>query len=263
MAANLMESIKNRCDVVSATSIAIECSDVLEIDTVHHAAIEAVWEAALERNPQLFNAEILMMRRWEKDSAGNLRIFTAWGNYKMLLASRSVSALQDVVRPVGVSGVMICHVDDVESETTLVSKTALVFARRSSTVASYPGYWELMPSGSISRHTAQKDASTHIDILAQILEEFEEETGFSTDIITEISPFTLIFDKQANIYDICVRLHISWTQNTVIKRFQGNNEYTEVACITLPQLPNFLRHHAETLVPTSIALAETFLPTSP
>lgn len=241
------------CDIILADNIHVHCSDVLTLEDSLTETVEALWQAALPTNPRLFNAEILMMHSWKQDNDGTLHLFTVWGNYKMLFASRSIPALRAIVRPVGVSGIMLCSGDK-----RTLQDTTLVFARRSSHVASYPQHWELMPSGSISREIAQIGPSTEIDYLRQITEEFKEETGFPINIIERLAPFALIFDKQANIYDICVQLHISWTHDLVAQQFQANDEYTELACITLAQLPAFLQKHINMLVPTSITLAESF-----
>ena len=117
-----------------------------------------------------------------------------------------------------------------------------------------------MPSGSISRDTSQFNENGGIDYISQLLEEFEQETGFNAkNSIKQAVPFALIFDKQANIYDICVRLNISIPQATLIAQFQGNDEYTELECVPLPKIPAFLQNHLADIVLTSKVLVEAFI----
>ena len=250
--------LDNSCEIFLATDIRIRSVASIALSSSLQAAMEQEWERALERNPGLFNGEILLLQDWKSDSEGVLRISASWGTYQMFLASRAIPAMRDIVRPLGVSGIMVCEVG---SENSAASPNpALVFARRSSTVATYPNYWELMPSGSISRNTAELNDNSAIDYLHQLLEEFEQETGLNADdSIKQTIPFALIFDKQANIYDICVRLNLTVPQAALAAQFRGNDEYTELKCVSLPDIPRFLQNHLSDIVPTSKVLAEAFI----
>ncbi len=248
----------NTCEIVLAENIRIDLGAPITLSTSLQTAMEQEWERELERNPGLFNGEILLLQDWKRDSQGTLRVSASWGTYQMFLTSRTIAAMHDIVRPLGVSGIMVCEAESKEG--AVLPTSALVFARRSSKVSTYPSHWELMPSGSISRDTVQTGNTGTIDYLRQLLEEFEQETGFSAEgNIKQAVPFALIFDKQANIYDICVRLDVSIPQATLTAQFQGNDEYTELECIPLPKVPHFLQHHFSDIVPTSKVLAEAFI----
>ncbi|TAE28765.1 MAG: hypothetical protein EAZ92_07595 [Candidatus Kapaibacterium sp.] len=243
----------SNCEIILAKNISIELGEPIVLEDSLRAAMEKEWARALERNPEVFDGEILLLKGWKRDAEGTLRLSVAWGTYKMFVASRALPLMREIVRPLGVSGMMLCHGE--EQNGTISPASAVVFARRSGTVATYPNCWELMPSGSISRDSASVNHNT-IDYICQILEEFEQETGFNAQIIQQITPTALIFDKQANIYDICVRLNLSVSQTVVMEQFQGNDEYTEMRCVSLLDIPHFLQHHASDIVPPSKVLAE-------
>jgi hypothetical protein len=254
--------LDNSCEIFLATDIRIRSVASIALSSSLQAAMEQEWERALERNPGLFNGEILLLQDWKSDSEGVLRISASWGTYQMFLASRAIPVMRDIVRPLGVSGIMVCEVgSEVETKDGVIfPASALVFARRSSMVATYPNYWELMPSGSISRNTTELNNNSAIDYLHQLLEEFEQETGLNADdSIKQTIPFALIFDKQANIYDICVRLNLTLPQAALAAQFRGNDEYTELKCVSLPDIPRFLQNHLSDIVPTSKVLAEAFI----
>jgi hypothetical protein len=66
---------------------------------------------------------------------------------------------------------------------------------RSSGVSTYPGHWELAPSGALST----------LDFRAQLTQELEEETGITQ--VANITPIAIIGDGR--VRDLCCRIELS------------------------------------------------------
>ena len=65
----------------------------------------------------------------------------------------------------------------------------MVFAKRAESITEYPGFLELVPSGSIDKECA--DTNGVVDYKFKLLSEFVEETGLSKEYVKKISDLPL------------------------------------------------------------------------
>jgi HAD superfamily hydrolase (TIGR01509 family) len=166
-------------------------------DVGMRAMMEQVWREELMRRPSLFNGKVTSYRSHAVED-GQLRIQCFETDYKRVLAH--LHGFNMGVSPLGVSGLIVD------------SEGATLIGRRGD-VTEYPGWYELVPSGGLSGKTPE----------AQILEEFEEETGLTADLIHTITPFCLIHDKAHDVYDIGCEVLLNGAA-----RSATNSEYTKI-----------------------------------
>jgi hypothetical protein len=115
-----------------------------------------------------------------------------------------------------------------------------------------PGEMEFVPSGGLDRKFA--DEGGQIDYKAQLLEEFVEETGLPREIVTNISEFGVVFDKNDKVYDICCQIDIETTREKIKESFKNSEEYGEPVFVELEKLKTYLDQTSEKIIPTSKAI---------
>ncbi|MCE3283274.1 MAG: hypothetical protein K0Q66_2011 [Chitinophagaceae bacterium] len=203
--------------------------------------IEQYWLNLTRRSPKAFNGDILVNQSQEvKD--GCLVVYAEFIEYKIAVASNYIPALKSLVKTIGVSGVI----------TNLIGESqAIVLGKRGATVTQYPGYWELVPSGSIDKTFIQPDSS--ISIERCILQELQEEIGIRPEEVQEVKVSGLVYDKIEGIYDICCTIQIK-PGIDIPDRLSGNAEYASFLCLPVNELKSWLETERGNMVPTSIAI---------
>jgi hypothetical protein len=139
--------------------------------------------------------------------------------------------------PMAVSGIVI------------VNDTVLI-ARRATTTTQYPGYYELIPSGSITPSCCTNDDA---DFRQQIIEELYEETGLDPLLVQEVTPFALIRDKINPVIDICTTLKLKTNKELVIHQ-ESVTEYSEFIWLPFDEIESFTKENKHSFVPTSLAI---------
>ena len=169
-----------------------------------------------------------------------------WYEYRNYVARNSINEqLTDLPISVGVSGI-IAHQD------------YILFAKRSKHVMSYPGFWELAPSGAVDDQFLNPDTRT-IDLAAQILCELEEETELTANIISEITPFAYVLDNDQTSpsYEIFIKLIPTLSLFEIRQHFQhvSNTEYESFIVVPTDQITSFFKIHSP-ILPTSMLILE-------
>lgn len=202
------------------------------------SAIDRIWNDEVEsRRGMLHNGEIFVLRECRpKEILGE---FVEYKQYLAQLRNPSLREGLGPLMPLAVSGIIEWD-------------GALLFGKRTATVTSYPGHWELVPSGGISADRLGPDRS--VDFKGQILAELEEELGIRPEAVSTIRPFALIRDERQGYYDICLEIGLrasaAWTDSA----FLPNDEYSEILSVPKSRLAEMVVTHGVNIVPTTMAI---------
>ena len=167
--------------------------------------------------------------------------------YKHFLAQRKQPELNLGIKPIGVSGIIILKEANMEY---------VVFAKRANDTTEYPGFFELVPSGSIDKECA--DNSGIVDYKSKLLSEFTEETGLSRDCVKDVSGFAFVLDTNDNVYDVCCEIVIDTKKDLAIQKFSSSKEYQSPIFVGIGELDDFIKLNYNSIVPTSMALVEAY-----
>jgi hypothetical protein len=85
-----------------------------------------------------------------------------------------------------------------------------------------------------------------------------EECRISADMVEEIAPFAVVFDRRENVYDICCRLVLSVDRDGLSAGFWASSEYVEFQWIAGQDLEAFLADNDGIMVPTTGAIITAF-----
>jgi 8-oxo-dGTP pyrophosphatase MutT (NUDIX family) len=210
--------------------------------------IDQHWKELKQHQPKLFNGDVMVMEEYEIVD-GSLVAYGTFTDYKTAVAAKRVPALSEILKPIGVSGIVTAFVNDA---------TVVVIGKRSATVTQYPGSWELVPAGSIDKSHIQPDNT--ISINQCILQELKEETGIGVEEVDEVRTIGLVWDKVECLYDICCLVRLKKGVD-ITKRFIANSEYTSFLCLPVADLEAWISSEKDNMVPASLAilrvLAET------
>lgn len=213
----------------------------------HRTVIDAIWrEVQEERGGTLFNGALPCFVRVCREGK-KTTIFGHFIEYKQFIAQRRRPDLQLDIKPVGVSGITVLVCRDGEY---------VFFARRTAKTTEYPGFLELVPSGSIDQEFITADGL--VDYRAKLLSEFTEETGLSRDCVRSVSGFALVLDTDHHVYDICCEIVLALSKETFGHAFRSD-EYSDPLFVSRIDLETFIHANADSIVPTSAAIIEAYL----
>lgn len=218
----LVRGLDPAFEVVCVQDVAPSLSQALERETGE------LWgEAQAERIRPMHNGPLFTVTSFSPD-----RIEGFFTEYRMFIAQRRRPALFNVlkVRPLGVSGLLICP-------------DGIVFGRRGPEATQDAGRWELVPSGGID-DTARK--GDRIDAVGQLLKEQEEETGLTVAEIGGITPLCLLEDRESHVLDIAMLLETDRSGPEILARHNAlkNREYTALKIVPADRLDVFLKDEA-------------------
>lgn len=207
------------------------------------ADVNRIWEQAREQSQgRLFNGTFLNCIAIDQDEHG-WTVRTHFEQFKYLIAHRLEPHLRLPVTPVGVSGVSVLRTGNREWA---------VVARRAHHMTQYPGYLELVPSGTIDAAFARPEGN--VDIEGKLLEEFEEETTLSRVCVKSIATIGLVFDIDDNNYDVCCRLELECDRAALEKGIIASGEYLEPQLVAWDALDRFAHDHQDDMIPSSLAI---------
>jgi hypothetical protein len=209
------------------------------------ALVDRIWERALQQEGDNLKNEELLHFVALKTEGKRTTIYGHFIRYKYFFAQRRQRNLNIGTMPIGVSGVTLLEKND---------DCWVVFAQRESHVTEYPGFFELVPSGSLDREVS--DSNGVIDYQSKLLSEFVEETGLSKTFVKDICGFAFIFDQNHNVFDVCCKITLEAENETIIKAFSNSEEYTKPVLISTNKLGRFLYENSDRIVPTSLAILE-------
>lgn len=207
------------------------------------ARVAAIWQAEkARRGDALFDGRLFSIRTLTPG------LITGWlAPYSWYVAQRrdkTLAAALDI-RPLGVTGIMIC--DD-----------GIVFGRRGGGVETDAGLWELAPSGGVDGEFRTADGA--IDLGAQLLNELVEETGLPATLAEATPrPVALAEDGDSGITDVGLLLRIACGAETVRAAFAplAGQEYAELAVVPRDALDGFAAARADSFGQVSRCLIET------
>jgi hypothetical protein len=244
-----MNDFKIDYEVVAVGNIEMRAIQDARIDDIlakNRDVIGEIWRKAQEeRGGKLFNGTLpnFVSLNQEREK---VEIHGYFIEYKQFLAQRRRPDLKLGIKPIGVSGIII--LDDKGSE-------CVVFAKRSDNITEYPGFLELVPSGSIDKECV--GANGVVDYQSKLLSEFIEETGLSKEYVKKISGFAFVFDVGHNVYDICCKILLGASKEIIAQRFQSN-EYNAPVFVATNDLDSFVKANVDSIVPTSMAIIEAY-----
>lgn len=200
--------------------------------------IESIWRhEQLERSTRLFNGQMFNLIQLEND-----KLIGEFVDYKYYLAQlRNPSFIELLhIRPVCISGI------------TLAGDKILI-GQRSSNVTQYQDYYETVPSGGIDAEiNAGSLVNEMIDLPRQFQKELWEETGISVTEIKKIEIFSLIYDPNEEMYDLCAEIHVNYS---ILKEsIQPTEEYPKFQWLSKQELKKFINAHPMDIVPLSLHL---------
>ncbi len=246
-----MNNLKKNYKIIAIGDIQLQAAEDPKIEKIlakNHDVIEEIWQKILkEKGKKLFNGTLPNFIRVNKKGY-KIKIAAHFIEYKQFIAQRKHPDLKLGIRPIGVSGIIVLKEN---------SKNYIVFARRTNNVTEYPGFLELVPSGSIDKKYA--DANGVIDFQSKLLAEFVEETGLSKDYVKDISGFALVLDMDHQVYDVCCKILLKAKKDLVAKKFSGSKEYQAPVFVSINDLGKFIREKADIIVPTSMAIIEAYM----
>ncbi len=214
--------------------------------------VEINWRREQDkRGPALFNGRLANMIGWQLDSfRGNqtINLRVHFIEYKAFLAKRINPKLPLPVQPVGVCGLCVGYIDD---------SPAVLMARRAEDVTQYPGYWEMVPSGTLDESCTGEDGT--IDCARKITEEFTEETGLPASCVQACRSVALICDTQENNYDVCFIFQVdSGYAMKTRQRAILSREYVEPMWVPVAEIDSKLKSLGGRVVPVSAGLLEAW-----
>jgi len=206
-------------------------------------AIDAIWQQAVEQpGSKLFDGKILCA-----SAVDSTALSCAVMPYRFFYAQRQSNLIREAlqIQIVAVSGVIL-------------HDQLLYFGRRSLSNTQYPGFIELVPSGSIDADLVV--ANGIADFRQQLTEELKEELGINCSSVSSIDPLFLIFDHQEQTWDICCQ--ITLLPNVAIGAGNGrrSDEYEEIFSVPLSASANFVKDNSNHLVLTTQAILQQLFP---
>lgn len=245
-----MSNQKTNYKIVAIGDIRLQAIQNLQTEKIlsqNRDAIEEIWQkTSKEKGGKLFNGTLPNFIRVDKKGA-RIEIISHFIEYKQFLAQRKQPDLKLGISPIGVSGIIVLEENGNEY---------VVFAKRTNNVTEYPGFFELVPSGSIDKECA--DVNGVVDYRSKLLSEFVEETSLSKNEVKGISGFAFVLDISHNVYDICCRILLEAKKEEVAAEF-SSKEYNAPVFVAMNELDSFIKANATTIVPTSMALIEAYM----
>lgn len=181
--------------------------------------IEEIWKRQTSlRAGNLFNGRIFSI-----SAIANRRIEGCFVEYKWFVAQRhdpSVRAALDIC-PLAITGLLLCS-------------DGVVVGRRGSNVEQAAGEWELVPSGGVDETTLTPEG--RVEIVDQVRIELLEELGIQPERICGApAPFAIVFDTEAAVRDVGIRLQTDMRGAEVVDAFNHVAAPEHTALEVLPE----------------------------
>lgn len=239
--------MEKMCTIVGRGTVFVSMNEsprVHETIDQHIKEVDDIFQADIDFGLPLYNDLLFVVDSFSVKE-GEIFITGAYIEYKYYYAQRK--GFEIGINSLGVSGLILLKHK---------SKEHLVFAKRSEDVTSYPGYYELIPSGGIDADGLQPDGN--IDYQKVLRKEFVEETGVDVSYIQNIYAIGLIHDSFESVYDICCVVETSVDYSVMLNSIQSSREYYAPELIPLDSAKDFIDTHKESIVPTSKAFIELY-----
>lgn len=205
--------------------------------------VDDIWERAL-RQRKLFNGKLLGFLGLRRNGAA-MEVIAHPTEYKYFFAKSQRPTLGFSIYPIAVSGITVLSRE---------SQTYALFAERGKEVSEYPGWLELVPSGSLDGSFIDQDGL--VDFRAQLLTELTEETGLAAEDVKKVSGAALVLDTRDSVYDICCKIVVDGEKSAAFEQLRPSAEYRNPIWVSTGQLKDFAAKHAGRIVPASMAIIE-------
>lgn len=205
----------------------------LAIPAELEAEVERLWEHAKSER-ELYNGSIFAFESYD-----NERIFGHFTEYRYFIATTESPELRDKLKiyPLGVSGATICN------EHVLVGTRDLKLAL-------YPGYLELVPSGSIEKRAYQHG---EVDFFMQLMWELEEEAHLSEKNVQSMQPLGLFYSEDVGVYDLGLRITCNLKEYEMAE-FESSMEYPLLRWMPIEEWEKEMKSPNAKIVPLSKAI---------
>jgi 8-oxo-dGTP pyrophosphatase MutT (NUDIX family) len=201
--------------------------------------VDRVWEELCAANPRLFDGPILSVVGI--DVAGAC-VRARRDSYKRLAVQPRAATGVELL---SVTGILSVRVDD--------GAQRFLLGRRGRQTRSYPGLWELGPSGGIDPPADRIAEMDEAGIAAQLRREIREEIGFAG--ACEVGrPRALLHDRGARSWDVVMPVAVDASAIAGGPGAEHRWEYEQVAWHTRAELLELARTRPQTLIPPTLAL---------
>ncbi len=234
-------------EIVCNENFSISLSnDPLSINESQQKLISEVWKNELKKNDTLHNGKVPCLRKIISQSNSKiLKIF--YVDYSAIIADRLEPQIGLDLKQVGVSGII---------EISNNGFKKILFSTRSSNTTEYPDYLELVPSGNLE---ITDDENNLIDFQNTLINEFYEETRLSSDVLRNITPLCVVYDKINHVYDVCSKIQVESSFEDLLACVLSSNEYYNPKLIDVKDIENFISINNEKIIPTSKAILEYYM----
>jgi hypothetical protein len=178
--------------------------------------IDAAWQSALRRNPQLFDGTLFSVSTVGRETRGHFI------PYRHFVAARERPALRGRlnVRPLAVTGILRCD-------------EGLVLGRRAHAVTQDKGLWELVPSGGLTAARQMPDGT--VDFVGQLLEELKEEVGLDRHHIVRLRPVSIVEDTDSRVFDLAIEMEAELSAAAITAAYADLRQHEYDAIEIVPE----------------------------
>lgn len=134
----------------------------------------------------------------------------------------------------------------------IVAERQVLIGKRSELVTNSPGAYEFVPSGGVDDSCLIAD--DELEPLIQLRSEFQEETGLSEALISQIDVRFLFLNETKRLYDLCSVLHLT----QMAAPSPPVQEYTEQFWLPITEIERFFSKHSGNILDTTLALWENW-----
>lgn len=188
------------------------------------AAVAAIWNAAVARDPRLFNGQV-----FSADVITPTLVTGHWTEFRRVVAQMRDHALHARLglRPLAVGGL-------------IVTPDGLVFGRRPAAAVYQPGEWQLPPAGSIDAGAARPDGS--VAVLPHLMTELREELGLPPEAVRDPRLLCMVEHAGSHVLDLGVALRCDWPAARLHATHAqaGNDEYAALRLVPVGAVPAFV-----------------------
>jgi predicted NUDIX family phosphoesterase len=230
-----MKKISQNIDV----TILPNSNDYLDNLRKYEFEVESFWSNE-SKNKKVHNGKILSVVSLVV-KGGDISLKCSFVDYKSYYFQKKCGKNLKII-PISVSGITYYSVG--KGKNVLIGK-------RSMDVTLYPGFFELVPSGTIDDRMLDDEVDNIF--IKQIIAELEEEAQISGANIKCSRIVSLLYDKQENIYDVGVSIELHGS----VDHPQKTKEYDEMKFIPLKEIEKILK--SDKIVPTSRDLYKEWL----
>jgi len=126
----------------------------------------------------------------------------------------------------------------------------LVFGKRSMNITQFPGLWELVPSGVVSKESLIN--GNIIDCKKQILLELSEELKIAPNFVLNAKHAFIHYDNFFHITEFVYELELAPILLKKLEKIK-TDEYDEVRCVKVEDVKFFLENNSN-IVPIAITI---------